>query len=261
MSEAAGPGGELVRLEGVAIGYGGRAFLSGISFGISPGDTLALVGPNGAGKTTLVATMLGTLRPVAGAVLRSPGLTVGFVPQRGRHDPVFALAARDVVAMGAMGAQIGRRLPRLWPAGRADAERALVELGVGDLAGQPFRDLSGGQQQRVLIARALVRAPALLVLDEPTAGMDVPSERDLLDLVAGLAGTRGTAVLLVTHQLALAAERAERIGIVNKDRGLFALGDARELMTPERLSAAYGRAMEVVGERGAMVVRPVAGRG
>jgi ABC-type Mn2+/Zn2+ transport system ATPase subunit len=246
-------------LEGVAIGYGGRALLSGISFSIGEGDTLALVGPNGAGKTTLVATMLGTLRPVAGSVIRRPGLTVGFVPQRGRHDPVFALSARDVVAMGAMGAQADRRLPRLRPARREEAERALSELGVAELAGEAFRDLSGGQQQRVLIARALVREPALLVLDEPTAGMDVPSERDLLDLVTGLAGTRRAAVLLVTHQLALAAERAARLGIVNKDRGLFALGEAKELMTPERLSAAYGRALEVVGGAGAIVVRPAGG--
>ena len=252
---------ELVRLNGVSIGYRGRAFLSGISFSIDEGDTLALVGPNGAGKTTLVATMLGTLRQVAGTVVRRPGLTVGFVPQRGRHDPIFALSARDVVALGAMGAEAGRRLPRLRPASRQDADVALSEIGVGELAGEAFRDLSGGQQQRVLIARALVRRPKLLVLDEPTAGMDVPSERDLLDLVTDLAATRRTAVVLVTHQLALAAERAARIAIVNKDRGLFALGAAKEIMTSERLSAAYGRAMEVVGAGGAMVVRPAAGRG
>ncbi|MCK9463914.1 MAG: metal ABC transporter ATP-binding protein [Proteobacteria bacterium] len=259
MSDAVTGTGALVRLQGVSIGYGGRALLAGISFSIDEGDTLALVGPNGAGKTTLVATMLGTLRPVAGTVARRPGLTVGFVPQRGRHDPIFALTARDVAAMGAMGAVTGRRLPRLGPAARDATERALEELGVGPLAGEAFRDLSGGQQQRVLIARALVRDPALLVLDEPTAGMDVPSERDLLDLVTGLASTRRTAVVLVTHQLALAAERASRIAIVNKDGGLFALGEARDIMTSERLSAAYGRAMEVVGTGDALVVRPTGG--
>lgn len=253
--------GELVRLTGVSIGYGSRPLLEGISFAISAGETLAVVGPNGAGKTTLVATVIGMLRPLAGAVERRPGLTLGFVPQRGRHDPLFALTARDVVALGAMGTRKGRRLPGLGAAKRGDAEAALAAVGILGVADEPFRDLSGGQQQRVLISRALVRAPGLLVLDEPTAGMDVPSERDLLDLVARLAGERRMAVVLVTHQLALAAEYAARIAVVNRERGMFAIDAAASLMTAERLSEVYGRAIGVERAEGAVVVRPARGGG
>lgn len=247
----------LIRLREVALGHGGRALLSGVCLCIGTGERLAIVGPNGAGKSTLLFTMLGMIPAVAGSVERQPGLTVGFVPQRGRHDPLFPLCALDVAAMGAMGVREGR-WPRLRPASPERARAALAALGVENLAARPFRDLSGGQQQRVLIARALVRKPRLLVLDEPTAGMDLPSERDLLELVARLGQTERMAVVFVTHQLSLAAQYAERIAVLNKDQGVFALDSAAALLTSERLSSVYDRAMEVVDSGGAKLIRPLA---
>jgi ABC-type Mn2+/Zn2+ transport system ATPase subunit len=255
--ERAGQAEPLVSLRDVVLGWGGKPMLGGVTFSVEAGDRLAVVGPNGAGKSTLLFTMLGMIPPVEGVVTRRAGLTVGFVPQRGRHDPLFPVSASEVVAMGGMGAGAGKGRGRIRLASRARARAALADLGVEHLAEQAFRDLSGGQQQRVLIARALVRRPQLLVLDEPTAGMDLPSERDLLELVLRLAASERMAVVLVTHQLALAAEMAERIAVLNKDRQVFALDTTRALMTSERLTALYGRAVEVLETASAPVVRPV----
>ncbi len=245
----------LVGLSDVTIGHGRRRLLSGLSFDLQSGETLCVVGPNGAGKSTLLATLLGTLPPLAGRVTRRPGLVVGYVPQRGQADPVFPLCALDVVATGGL----GERGPGRWGGARlASAARAtaqLARLELAHLARTPFRDLSGGQQQRVLLARALVREPDLLVLDEPTAGMDLPSERDLLDLVSGLTRERHLALVFVTHQLGIAARYADRIALVNKDQELFVVDDAHALLTTPRLSALYGRPMEVVDVGGHPLVR------
>jgi ABC-type Mn2+/Zn2+ transport system ATPase subunit len=245
----------LLRLQGVTIGRGRRALLTGISLEVGRGETLAVVGPNGAGKSTLLATLLGTLPPLAGQVWRRPGLTVGYVPQRSLPDPLFPLDALDVVATGGLGERGPGRWRGLRLAGAARARACLDQLELGGLARVPFRDLSGGQQQRVLLARALVREPDLLVLDEPTSGMDLPSERDLLDLVVRLSRERHLALIFVTHDLGLAARYAERIALVNKDLGLFASDRTESLLTSPRLSALYGRPMEVHEVGGHLDVR------
>jgi ABC-type Mn2+/Zn2+ transport system ATPase subunit len=244
----------------VTIGWN-RPLLSRVDLSIPAGDFLALVGPNGAGKSTLLYTLLGMLPPLAGTVRRAPGVTAGFVPQRGRHDPIFPLRVLDVVAAGGMGAGSRGAMARLRWASAAEARAALEELGIAELARLPFRDLSGGQQQRVLVARALVRRPKLLVLDEPTAGMDLPSENDLLSLVSRWAATRGTAVVFVTHQLALAAQVASRIALIHKDHDLFAVDATDRLLTGERLTALYGREVEVLHAHGAALIRLQAKRG
>src|SRR5215470_14463488 len=161
----------LLEIRDLAIGYVGRPLLSGINLSITPGDWWGVVGPNGAGKTTLMKTLLGIIPALGGTIERSPGLTFGYVPQRGVIDDIFPLSALDVVVMG--------RYPRIGPCRRvtrADRELArhyMERVGIVHLAGKPFRSLSGGQKQRTLIARGLVREPDVLVLDEPTDGMDL----------------------------------------------------------------------------------------
>lgn len=245
----------LISLAGAGIGYGRRRLFEGIDIAIEPGDYLGLVGPNGGGKTTLLRTLLGVIPPLGGRLERRAGLKVGYVPQRTNLDPIFPMSALEVVRQGGMGCAAG--LPGCLRAAGADAARdALARLGLAGQAREPFSALSGGQQQRVLIARALVRRPELLVLDEPAAGMDVPSEHDLLDFVGEL-NLAGTAVMLVAHDLTLVAGRARRVGLVNKDIPLFDVSSACELLEPERLSALYGRAMEIGGEGEDRFVRPV----
>ncbi|NJD08873.1 MAG: ATP-binding cassette domain-containing protein, partial [Gemmatimonadetes bacterium] len=138
----------LVGFERVALGYGRRTVLSGLTFAIPEGDFLGLVGPNGAGKTTLLRALLGSLRPQAGTITRAPGLRFGYVPQSDRVAYGFPLQVLDVVLMGRYD-RIGlARRP-----GRRDRDRALAALahvGIADLAGRPITTLSGGQRQRLL---------------------------------------------------------------------------------------------------------------
>jgi ABC-type Mn2+/Zn2+ transport system ATPase subunit len=245
----------LTKITGVSIGYGATSLLDNINLEILPGDFLGLVGPNGAGKSTLLRTMLGVLRPLAGRVINRPGLRFGYVPQRTRIDPIFPLTVIETVRQGGMGRKPEGRGSRLAGSTRREGMEALVRLGVADLADRALRDLSGGQQQRVLIARALVRGPDLLVLDEPTAGMDIPSEKELLDFVTALSRDQRLTVILVAHQLALVAGRASRLALINKDLPLFAAGDADELLTDERLSALYKHPMRVVDAGGIVTVQ------
>jgi len=202
------------------------------------------------------------IRPLVGEVRRRAEIKVGFVPQRSNPDPLFPLRTIDIVRSGGMGTRPAKRWGlSLRLASTETALAALTELGITELAQHPFRELSGGQQQRVLVARAIVRHPELLVLDEPTAGMDLPSERDLLDLVADLAQKQNMSILLVTHQLSLALQRASRVALMNKDRKVFILEDKATLLSADRLSQIYDRMMEVFDCGGVPMVRPIGREG
>lgn len=222
---------------------------------VGSGDFWALVGPNGAGKTTLLKVLLGILRPCVGRRVCRPGLKVGYVPQRTVLDPIYPLTAMEVVRSGGMGIQAGKRGRRLTSATRREAMLALEQVGVAHLASNPLRDLSGGQQQRVLIARGLVRSPDLLILDEPTGGMDIPSEQELLDFVTALNRDRHKAIILVMHQLSMALGRASKIALINKDIPLFSAGSAGELLSNARLTELYGCSMELIRTGGSVLVR------
>src|SRR5881397_2697705 len=163
----------LLRLRGVSLGYKGRPVLDGVSFVIERGEFAALLGPNGAGKTTLFRGILGLIPVLAGRIeygfdrRTSPP---GYVPQRESLDPIFPLTVLEVVLMGTFA-----RLRPLQPAGRRQhrlAAECLAQVGLEAIAAQPFWALSGGQKERILIARALAAEPRLLLLDEPTAGVD-----------------------------------------------------------------------------------------
>ncbi len=243
----------LIALRDVEIGYG-QPLLPPIALTICAGDRLGILGPNGAGKSTLLRTLIGLLTPLSGRVEYPEGHRprIGYVPQSHRPDPSFPLSTGEVVLMG--------RYPMLGVVrrpGRADREaaRALLEaVGLADREKIPFRALSGGQRQRALVARAVVGDPELLVLDEPTSEMDPAAEHALLDLVLKLAATRRTAVLFVTHQISAAAGFATSLALVNQTAHLFESGPAEALLTSERLSRLYGRAIEVRREGGRTLV-------
>jgi ABC-type Mn2+/Zn2+ transport system ATPase subunit len=182
----------LISFDRATLGYGDRAVLSDITFDIPVGDFIGLVGPNGAGKTTILRAILGTLDPMEGTVTTAPGLRFGYVPQRDSVDYNFPLKVLDVVLMGRYD-RIGL-MRRPSNADRDLAHEALTHVGIGHLAEQQLSALSGGQKQRALIARALVGQPNVLVLDEPTNGMDLVSTTQILGLVkeqqAGLVDQR-----------------------------------------------------------------------
>lgn len=240
----------LVTFNNTTLGYGGRVVLSNLTFDIPEGDFLGLVGPNGAGKTTILRAILGTLAPLSGEVTRSPTLRFGYVPQRDSVDYGFPLKVLDVVMMGRYD-RIGlARRP-----GAADRDKALSALrhvGIEHLAERPLADLSGGQRQRALIARALVGDPNVLVLDEPTNGMDLVSTTQILGLVRDLHEQDGLTVLMVSHALNEVANHVERIALVVQ-RG-FRIGSVREILTVGTLSQMYGIPVHVESFHGHHVV-------
>ncbi len=233
----------LVELQAVSLGYGHHAILDNISFSVDRGDFLGLVGPNGAGKTTLLRAISGILAPVRGRLLRPRRVTIGYVPQERELDPVFPLSALDVVMQG--------RIARLGPwrrGGAADLDatrRAMARAGVTALERAPFGELSGGQKQRVLIARALAAEPALLVLDEPTAGTDPASERAIMDLLRHLHTAGHLTIVMATHNLGLMGNYAKRIALVDRERRIFRLGAADEILNDDTLTRLYGREIRV----------------
>jgi len=192
----------LITLRDVSLGYDGRPVLRHTSLTIEHGEFLALLGPNGAGKTTLLRGVLGLIPVLGGTIEYGFDRAVsppGYVPQRETLDSIFPLTVFEVVLMGTYA-----RLPLLRAVGRHERSRAaecLEQVGLSTLRNQPFWGLSGGQKQRVLIARALAVEPEILLLDEPTAGVDVAAEDAILDVIARLNRERALTVGLVCHHL------------------------------------------------------------
>ena len=225
----------LVTFDRATLGYGAKKILTDISYEIPEGDFLGLVGPNGAGKTTMLRNILGSLAPLSGTVTVRPGLRFGYVPQRESVDSVYPLTVVEVVMMGRYDRiGLGRR-----PSAE-DRDRAMASLehvGIPHLATQQLRSLSGGQKQRTLIARALVGEPTVLVLDEPTEGMDLVATTQILSLVRELHEQDRLTVLMVSHALNEVANYVERIALVLE--GGFRIGRVDEILTESTLSAMY----------------------
>ncbi len=246
----------LVALHGAAIGYGGRAFLSGIDLAVSPGDFLALVGPNGGGKTTLLRALLGALPLVSGRRTLPRPLRVGYVPQRDHVDSIWPLTAAEVALMGRTPALGPGRRPRA--ADRDAVARALDRVGIRGLAELRYGELSGGQRQRTLIARALAADPELLAVDEPTNGMDPAAELATMDVLRDLHRGGTLAVVMVSHRLEAVANYAATLAFVDKDKNLFRVGALDEMLRPEALGELYGRPVAVREEAGRRIVYPLA---
>lgn len=231
----------LVTFDHATLGYGRHVVLRDLSFTIHEGDFLGLVGPNGSGKTTVLRALLGTLPPLSGTVVRDPDLRFGYVPQRDQVDYDYPLTAVEVVLMGRYDRiGLGRRPSA---ADRSKAMAALEQVGIPELAGKHLKNLSGGQRQRTLIARALVGEPNILVLDEPTNGMDLVSTTAILGLVRDLHERSGLTVLMVSHALNEVANYVERIALVVASG--FRIGPVSEIMTEPVLSEVYGIPVEV----------------
>jgi ABC-type Mn2+/Zn2+ transport system ATPase subunit len=240
----------LVRFEHASLGYGRRVVLSDLTFDIPDGDFLGLVGPNGAGKTTILRAILGTLVPISGAVVVRPGMRFGYVPQRDSVDYGFPLKVLDVVLMGRYDRiGLGRRPSR---SDRDRAAEALSHVGIAHLADQQLSALSGGQKQRALIARALVGEPSILILDEPTNGMDLVSTTQILSLVRDLHERDRMTVLMVSHALNEVANYVNRIALTME--GAFRIGTVDEIMEESTLTAMYGIPVEVDAVHGHRIV-------
>ncbi len=242
------PNTALVRLDGVGVRLGRSLVLQGIDLQIGPSDFVGIVGPSGAGKTTLLRAVLGLQRATVGSTERRAGLRIGYVPQIGTVDATFPLTVTECVLLA--GAR-RRGLPWASATERSDAKRVLGRLGLGDLADRHLRELSGGQLQRVFIARALLGDPDLLVLDEPTSGIDVRTRHEMLHLLGEL-HVDGPAIVLATHDLnGMAAHLPDLICL---NRTVVARGAPLDVLTPPVLEATYGASFEVLVHAGMPVV-------
>ncbi len=240
----------LVRFDRATLGYGRRVVLSDLTFEIPEGDFLGLVGPNGAGKTTILRAILGSLKPLSGSVTVKQGLRFGYVPQRDSVDYGFPLKVVDVVLMGRYDRiGLGRRPKHT---DHEHAMNALAHVGIGHLAQQQLGALSGGQKQRTLIARALVGEPSILVLDEPTNGMDLVSTTQILSLVRELHERHGITVLMVSHALNEVANYVSRIALTME--GAFRIGTVDEIVEEKTLTSMYGIPVEVDEVHGHRIV-------
>ncbi len=230
-----------VTLEDVRVAYDGHVALDGVSFRVPAGRFVALIGPNGAGKSTIIRMLLGLVPPLSGRVEvfgRPPGrgnVGLGYVPQRVVIPRGFPISVLDVTLMGRFAALgVGRR------PGRVDRERAraaLERVGMADTAHRRFQDLSGGQQQRVLIARALCSEPRLLLLDEPTAGLDSAARARFYALVCDLQHQQGLTLLCATHDLDVVGDHADTLILLN--RTVQAQGPSSEVLGSGALQHAY----------------------
>jgi zinc transport system ATP-binding protein len=192
----------LIATRGLSVTFGRSPVLSQVDLAIAPGEIVTIVGPNGSGKSTLLHALIGTLRPSAGRVERKPGLRIGYVPQR------LALDARMPMTVARFLSLPRRQDP-------ATIAAALARTGVPGLAERQMTDLSGGQFQRVLLARALLSRPEILILDEPTQGLDQPGAAAFYRLIEEVRNETGAAVLMVSHDLHVVMSASDRVICLN----------------------------------------------
>jgi ABC-type Mn2+/Zn2+ transport system ATPase subunit len=228
----------IISLDALTAGYGRQPILEKINLTIQKGSFAGLLGANGSGKTTLLKTIAGIVPPISGAIRFSPANAVaGYVPQRESLDSPFLLSSLEIVQMGLCG-RIGpgrflRRTDRAW------ALDCLRQTGAENLAKKPFAQLSGGQKQKVLIARALAARPDVLLLDEPTAGVDADATETISALLRGL-NQNGMTILMANHDLPVTKRLTDTLFWVR--RGEIQQGETARMLNDqaiERLSLAF----------------------
>jgi ABC-type Mn2+/Zn2+ transport system ATPase subunit len=247
----------VIRATKLALGYDRRPVLQDVDLEVRREQFWFFVGPNGTGKSTLLRALLRQMRPLRGALWLSPELAapekIGFVPQRCDLNRALPTTVREFVRLGLVGIRCSAT------DGRDRLTAALAELGLGGMEGRSYWSLSGGQRQRALLARALIRQPTLLILDEPTNGLDLASEQAVLRFLQHLNRERHRTILFVTHELSLASRYGSNVALLHD--GTVEAGPREALLTEERLRRAYGVSVRITGAgTEAASVRPASER-
>lgn len=235
------PQGEgILRATDLVIGYGGRGLLPPISFEVRRGSFVAVIGRNGSGKSTFFKTALGLQAPVSGAIERiPPGLRCAYVPQTSSIDPLLPLRGVDLTAWGRLS---GWNFLRPFASGedRSATQNALASTQAIELGGRRFREMSEGQRQRILLSRILATRAELVFLDEPTAAMDVVAEREMVEQLAALVKSHGLSVVIVSHDLSVAFERADTILFLDGEGPEVIVGDSKHVFSHPTFVKRYG---------------------
>ncbi len=235
---------DAITMQGVSFTFGGPPILEQVDLTIRHRELVCVIGPNGGGKTTLLRLILGLLAPASGRIHvlgsspRKARHRIGYMPQHARLDPHFPVTVHDVVLMGRLG--LAPNLGPFKPSDHDAADAALERLELLDRRNEPFAALSGGQRQRVLIARALACEPRILLLDEPTANLDLPIQRDLYDLLREFA-TEFT-VILVSHDVGFVSDFVRSVVCVNRTVRVHETNK----LTGDVMSEVYGRDVRMV---------------
>lgn len=246
----------IIEFRNVSVGYEDKMVLEGLNFEIEKGEFIGIIGSNGSGKTTLLKTLLGIINPVEGEIkvlgkklfssLPEIRKKIGYVPQKTYINPKMPVLAKEVVLMGRYG-QIGISK---WPK-KEDyeaAKKALREVGMYEKRNEPFGHLSGGQQQRIYIARAIVQEPEILLLDEPTTGLDVKSQESIVNLIESLHREKSLTVLFVTHDVNSISSIADRVMYLKGK--IIAFGPFSEVCRQEILEKVYSAPVKIVKSEG-----------
>lgn len=224
----------LIGAERLSVVQDGHPILTDVSLAVQAGEIVTILGPNGSGKSTLLRALLGIVPASGGQVRRKPGMVVGYVPQRLAIDRTLPMTVRRFLS-----------LPKR--VGDDDAAAALLRVGVPEVAGRQMADLSGGQFQRVLLARALLAKPDILVLDEPTQGLDHPGEAAFYRLIEEVRRETGVAVLMVSHDLHVVMAASDRVICLNGH--ICCEGTPRVVSTAPEYRALFG-----LGTQGALAL-------
>ena len=230
----------VIKFRDVSIGYGNKIIHRSINLEIEKNDFIGLVGPNGSGKTTFLKTLLGTIKPVSG-VIEKKDVTFGYVPQRDTVQPLLPYTVYDVVMMGRYSLMGLLKKPSKDDQNKVD--ECMEKVGITHLRNNNYNSLSGGQRQRTLIARALAVRPDVLILDEPTNGMDTPSHYSLLKLISELHSKRSLTVLLVSHLLSDVANLVKKLMLF--ENGKFQSGMIEQVLSEKNLAQTYSADIEV----------------
>ncbi len=219
----------LVQVDDLSFTDSMRPILEHVNLKLFPGEILSVIGPNGAGKTTLVKLIVGLLTPSSGSVSHSLGLRIGYMPQRLHIDPIFPLSVERFLQLG-----------QSWSQEKMIS--MLQEVGVLHVLKGQLQSISGGELQRVLLARALLREPQLLVLDEPAQGVDLVGQGELYDLIAGIRDKHHCSILLVSHDLNIVMARTDTVVCLNQH--VCCSGHPETVSRDPAFAAMFGKAAE-----------------